>query len=492
MRRQRPRSGGSRSATLHGLRRVRARTSASWSGSSAREGAVWAVGRAVNPQHRAERTSPGTTTTSSRGYELEDALEQANGVARRRRCACPRTTAARSTSDRSRARSCSARSSAGSSGAARRPAASLRRVLIRLGHSPDPDDAFMFWALAAGRVDTRGFEFEHVLQDIQTLNEWALEGRLEVTAISLHAYPFVQDRYVLLPHGASMGSGYGPIVVAREPLDAGRAARRRDRRARADDDRVPRRCAWRSATSATARCRSTRSSTRCSRADADAGLLIHEGQLTYADAGPAEGASTSASGGCSRRACRCRSARTSRGATSARSVLRELSAVLARLDPRRARQPRARRWRTRCSSAAASTTELADRFVGMYVNELTRATTATRGGSAVERAARAAASELGACHERPVQRRVRRVVSARRRPRRGPHARRPLRRRALGRAAGRSRSARDRGGGRARGRRRRARSRTSTSAARTRRARTTATSRAWPRCSPGCRSRSRA
>src|SRR5256885_1028508 len=91
-------------------------------------------------------------------------------------------------------------------------------MLIRLGHSPDADDAFMFWALAEDRVDTRGFEFEHVLRDIQTLNEWALEGRLEVTAISMHAYPFVQDRYVLLPHGASMGSGYGPVVVARERL----------------------------------------------------------------------------------------------------------------------------------------------------------------------------------------------------------------------------------------------------------------------------------
>jgi len=91
-------------------------------------------------------------------------------------------------------------------------------VLIRLGHSPDPDDAFMFWGLASGQVDPGDFEFEHVLEDIQTLNEWAQEGRLEVTAISLHTYPFVQDRYVLLPHGASMGSGYGPIVVAREPL----------------------------------------------------------------------------------------------------------------------------------------------------------------------------------------------------------------------------------------------------------------------------------
>jgi len=91
-------------------------------------------------------------------------------------------------------------------------------VLIRLGHSPDPDDAFMFWALAANQIDTRGFEFEHVLRDIQTLNEWALDGKLETTAISLHAYPYLQDRYAVLPHGASMGSGYGPVVVAREEL----------------------------------------------------------------------------------------------------------------------------------------------------------------------------------------------------------------------------------------------------------------------------------
>jgi 1,4-dihydroxy-6-naphthoate synthase len=76
----------------------------------------------------------------------------------------------------------------------------------------------MFWGLSAGVVDTGDFSFEHVLEDIQTLNEWALEGRLEVTAISLHAYPFVQERYVILPHGASMGSGYGPIVVSSEPL----------------------------------------------------------------------------------------------------------------------------------------------------------------------------------------------------------------------------------------------------------------------------------
>ncbi len=93
-----------------------------------------------------------------------------------------------------------------------------RRVRIRIGHSPDPDDAFMFWALAEGRVDTRGLECEQVLADIQTLNQWARAGRLEVTALSLAAYPFVQDDYALLPHGASIGSGYGPIVVAAAPL----------------------------------------------------------------------------------------------------------------------------------------------------------------------------------------------------------------------------------------------------------------------------------
>jgi 1,4-dihydroxy-6-naphthoate synthase len=91
-------------------------------------------------------------------------------------------------------------------------------MLIRVGFSADPDDAFMFWGLASGTVDARGYEFEPVIDDIQSLNELALEGRLEVTAMSAATYPLVQDRYLLLPHGASIGSGYGPIVVARELL----------------------------------------------------------------------------------------------------------------------------------------------------------------------------------------------------------------------------------------------------------------------------------
>ena len=83
-------------------------------------------------------------------------------------------------------------------------------MLVRVGFSADPDDAFMYWGVASGTVDTRGYDFEPVIEDIQTLNEWALDGRLEVTAMSLATFPHVADRYVLLPHGASMGSGYGP------------------------------------------------------------------------------------------------------------------------------------------------------------------------------------------------------------------------------------------------------------------------------------------
>ena len=89
---------------------------------------------------------------------------------------------------------------------------------MRLGHSPDPDDAFMFYALAEELIPTDGFRFEHVLRDIETLNRWAAEGRLEITAMSVHAYAHLADRYRLLPHGASMGERYGPIVVAREPM----------------------------------------------------------------------------------------------------------------------------------------------------------------------------------------------------------------------------------------------------------------------------------
>lgn len=88
---------------------------------------------------------------------------------------------------------------------------------IRLGHSPDSDDAFMFWGLASGQVESR-YEFEHILRDIQTLNEWAMEGRLETTAISVHAFAYVADKYALLRHGGSFGELYGPMIVASKDL----------------------------------------------------------------------------------------------------------------------------------------------------------------------------------------------------------------------------------------------------------------------------------
>jgi 1,4-dihydroxy-6-naphthoate synthase len=94
---------------------------------------------------------------------------------------------------------------------------SAARQVIRVAHSPDSDDAFMFYALAAGKIDTNGITYEHELQDIETLNRRALRGELEVTAVSIHAYAYLADRYALLPHGSSMGDGYGPRLVAREP-----------------------------------------------------------------------------------------------------------------------------------------------------------------------------------------------------------------------------------------------------------------------------------
>jgi len=89
---------------------------------------------------------------------------------------------------------------------------------ITIAHSPDADDAFMFYALAQGKVSDPELECVHVLEDIQSLNERAFRGEYEVTAVSFHAYAYLADRYALLPHGASMGDGYGPLVVAREPL----------------------------------------------------------------------------------------------------------------------------------------------------------------------------------------------------------------------------------------------------------------------------------
>ena len=155
---------------------------------------------------------------------------------------------------------------------------------LRLGHSPDPDDAFMFWGMREGLVDQEGLEFEHVLQDIETLNRRALRGELEVSAVSLHAFAHLRERYGLLACGASVGDGYGPMVVAKEPLRSSDLAGVRIA--------VP-------GELTTAFLALRLHAPGCAfevvpfdaipRAVADgrfaAGLLIHEGQLTYRDLG---------------------------------------------------------------------------------------------------------------------------------------------------------------------------------------------------------------
>ena len=154
---------------------------------------------------------------------------------------------------------------------------------IRLAHSPDSDDAFMFYGLASGRVPSNGFELEHVLSDIETLNRAAFRGTYEITAVSFHAYAHLTDRYILLPHGASMGDRYGPVVVARKDgpasLEGIRVA-------------IPGEL-----TTAFLTLRLFDPSVeyvvvpfdqiqeKVHAGDVAAGLLIHEGQLTYADEG---------------------------------------------------------------------------------------------------------------------------------------------------------------------------------------------------------------
>jgi 5,8-dihydroxy-2-naphthoate synthase len=242
-------------------------------------------------------------------------------------------------------------------------------MLIRLGHSPDPDDAFMFWALAEKRIELRGFEFEHVLRDIQTLNEWALEGRLEVTAISLHAYPFVQARYALLPHGASMGSGYGPVVVAQRELTKGELSE--------VEIAVPG-----TMTTAFLVLRMYLGDfayevvpfdeilDRVKAGDAAAGLLIHEGQLTYESEGLKKvvdlgewwlletGLPLPLGANVARR-------------DLGEDRLHDLSEVLAEsIAAGLANREEAMRYALRFGRGLDS--ELGDRFVGMYVNELTQ------------------------------------------------------------------------------------------------------------------------
>jgi 1,4-dihydroxy-6-naphthoate synthase len=171
---------------------------------------------------------------------------------------------------------------------------SSESTVFTLGHSPDPDDAFMFYAMAENKIDLRGYRFEHRLEDIQTLNERATRGELHISAISIHAFAYVSDRYALLPCGASMGDGYGPVLVALEAPNPKSQAPNSDAREwlREKTIAVP----------------GTMTSAYLAlqlylgdfehvvvpfdqifdavrEGHADAGLIIHEGQLTYARSG---------------------------------------------------------------------------------------------------------------------------------------------------------------------------------------------------------------
>jgi 1,4-dihydroxy-6-naphthoate synthase len=160
-----------------------------------------------------------------------------------------------------------------------------QRRTIHIGHSPDPDDAFMFHGIASGQVRVPdGWEVVQVLRDIETLNRMALDGSIEVTAVSIHAYAYLADRYALLPCGASMGDGYGPMIVARQPFSVDEV--------KGKTIAIPG-----TLTSAALALRLALGDVKTkvvpfdrilplvSAGEAEAGLLIHEGQLTYAGEG---------------------------------------------------------------------------------------------------------------------------------------------------------------------------------------------------------------
>jgi 1,4-dihydroxy-6-naphthoate synthase len=155
---------------------------------------------------------------------------------------------------------------------------------IHLAHSPDSDDAFMFYALADGQIDTQGISYVHELQDIETLNGRAMRGELDVTAVSIHAYAYLSDKYALLPHGASMGDGYGPMLVSRTPMT----------RADIENKRIAIPGMMTSAYLALKLYQPNfepvvvpfdQIDQAVLSGGVDAGLLIHEGQLTYKDDG---------------------------------------------------------------------------------------------------------------------------------------------------------------------------------------------------------------
>ncbi len=242
---------------------------------------------------------------------------------------------------------------------------------VHIAHSPDSDDAFMFWALSQGVLDTDGIAVEHVLADIETLNQAAFEGRYEVTALSLHAYAHLHDRYQLMPSGASFGDGYGPVVVAKERFE------------REDLTGMEVAIPGRLTTAALAlKLWQPAVSTRVvpfdqildvvASGEAAAGVVIHEGQLTYGEQGLVSIVDLGAwwkeeTGG-----------PLPLGANGIRRDLPEdTKRLLCRLlresiDLGLARRQDALDYALRYARGIENDRARADRFVGMYVNEWTR------------------------------------------------------------------------------------------------------------------------
>lgn len=246
----------------------------------------------------------------------------------------------------------------------------MEAQLIRIGHSPDPDDAFMFYALARDKLDTGRLRFQHLLEGIETLNAWALEGRLEVTAISAHAYAYVADRYMLLPHGASVGRNYGPILVAKRSFDP---VELRSKRIAIPGKLTTASLALRLCLGdvETIEIPFDRIFDSIESGEAEAGLVIHEGQLTYCSRGFAKlldlGAWWQEQTGLP----------LPLGANAIRKDLGEpfclqISHLLrASIDYGLAHREEALRYATQFGRGIDAA--LADRFVGMYVNDDTRA-----------------------------------------------------------------------------------------------------------------------
>ncbi len=247
---------------------------------------------------------------------------------------------------------------------------------ITVAHSPDSDDAFMHYALAEHKIDARGFEFGHVLRDIQTLNENARQGLFEVTAISTHAFAYVSDKYILLPHGASMGegmgeAGYGPMIVAREPLSTEQVKLKAVAVPGLMTSAYLALKLWCPAIE-TVVMPFDEILPAVERGEVEAGLLIHEGQLTFSDFGLHEVINLARwwaqdTGGLP----------LPLGSNAIRrdlgpDVTREVSAVLREsIAYALKHRDEALTYALQFARGMEEKRQLADQFVGMYVNERT-------------------------------------------------------------------------------------------------------------------------